>query len=421
MKILVYPHDMNMGGSQLNAIELAAQVKKLGHEVIVFGHDGVLRERVAELGLEFVEAPRARIRPTPSIVGALRRLVEERGIDIVHGYEWPPALETTLALGYKHRTKAVSTVLSMSVAPFIPRHVSLMVGTEQIAAVERDSKRSLVGLMEPPVDTILNTPDIDVGTDSFAATWNLDPEVPVISIVSRLAHEMKLEGILAAIAVVERCNEARPLQLLIVGDGPAGDEVREAVHRANKRMGKDRIVLTGQLEDPRPAYQLADVVLGMGGSALRAMAFRKPLIVQGEKGYWETLRVETLPEFLWQGWYGVGTGAAGGEQQLFDRLSKLLEDDELRTECATFSLATVRERFSLELGAERQVRFYRAALERQIRLRSYLESMIRATMGFARYYLQRSAARFGGKVSRDDFNATPVTAGLAGDRTEVRA
>lgn len=421
MKILVYPHDMNMGGSQLNAIELAAQVKKLGHEVIVFGHDGVLRERVAELGLEFVEAPRARVRPTPSIVGALRRLVEEREIDIIHGYEWPPALEMALALGYKNHSKAVSTVLSMSVAPFIPKHIPLLVGTEQIAAVERDSGRLLVGLMEPPVDTVLNAPGIDVGAGAFLDRWKLDPDVPIISIVSRLAHEMKLEGILAAVAVVERCNAARPLQLLIVGDGPASDEVREAARRANLRMGKEQIILTGQLEDPRPAYHVADVVLGMGGSALRAMAFRKPVIVQGENGYWETLRVETLHEFLWHGWYGVGTGAAGGESRLFERLADLLEDAEVRRACAEFSLATVRERFSLEIAAERQIGFYRAALERKNSLGKYLVSMGRAATGFARYNLQRSAARFGGKISRDDFNAIPVVAGSTADRTEVKA
>jgi len=93
VKILVYPHDMNMGGSQLNAIELAGAVRDLGHEVGIVGHPGSLEARVAELGLEFIALPAPGRRPSPTMVRALRSLMSERGIDVIHGYEWPPALE----------------------------------------------------------------------------------------------------------------------------------------------------------------------------------------------------------------------------------------------------------------------------------------------------------------------------------------
>ena len=33
MKVLVYPHTMEIGGSQLNAIEIAAAVRDRGHDV----------------------------------------------------------------------------------------------------------------------------------------------------------------------------------------------------------------------------------------------------------------------------------------------------------------------------------------------------------------------------------------------------
>lgn len=421
MRILIYPHDMNMGGSQLNAIEIAAQVQRLGHEVIIFGQDGVLRDRVNELGLEFIEAPRASLRPTPSIVTALRRIVAEREIDIVHGYEWPPALEAALALGYKQREKVVSTVLSMSVAPFIPGHIPLMVGTEQIAAIERENKRDLVGLMEPPVDTTLNHPLINVQGQKFADAWNLDLAIPIVSVVSRLAHEMKLEGILSAIAVVEHLNTVSPLQLLVVGDGPARNEVTIAARQANQRMGSERIILTGQLDDPRPAYQLADIVLGMGGSALRAMAFQKPLIVQGEKGFWEILSERSLPEFLWQGWYGVGTGTEAGQERLSEALTSLLRDENLRKECAELSLSIVSGRFSLEVAAERQIIFYREAMNRRPSLIHYLASMFRATTRFGKYNGERIIAKIRGRISVDDFNATPAISMKEIQNDEVKA
>ena len=55
MRIAVYPHDLGIGGSQLNAIEIAAGVRDLGHHPFVVGRPGALVERIHELGLEFVE------------------------------------------------------------------------------------------------------------------------------------------------------------------------------------------------------------------------------------------------------------------------------------------------------------------------------------------------------------------------------
>ncbi len=79
--------------------------------------------------------------------------------------------------------------------------------------------------------------------------------------------------------------------------------------------------MTGQMTDPRDAYAAADIMLGMGGSALRAMAFAKPLVVQGERGYWRLLTPESLDFFLDKGWYWLGDGSDGApllEQILVD-------------------------------------------------------------------------------------------------------
>src|SRR5207237_10898328 len=75
------------------------------------------------------------------------------------------------------------------------------------------------------------------------------------------------------------------LDLVIVGTGDAEDVVRRKAEAANRRLGRPAVVLVGPMNDPRPAYAAADLVLGQGGSAIRAMSFTKPLIVIGEKGF----------------------------------------------------------------------------------------------------------------------------------------
>lgn len=406
MRILVYPHDLGIGGSQLNAIELAAAVQRLGHEVIVYGRPGPLNRRIEELGLEFVPSPEPHLRPTPSVVKALVQLARERNIDVMHGYEWPPALESLIASRRTPGTAAVATVMSMSVAPFIPKSMPLLVGTQEILKTEQKFGRTSVALLEPPVDLDANNPSCDAAGTDFCSSWGLDQAAFTVVLVSRLAKELKLEGILAAIDCVGLLSKEFRIQLLIAGDGPARQLVESHAQSVNAASGRDVIVLTGELEDPRAAYAVADVALGMGGSALRALAFAKPLIVQGERGFWELLTPDTLPLFLEQGWYGVGPGTQHGAERLAPLLRGLLLNESRRQTLGSFGLSTVRERFSLTRAAVVLEDFYSQAIESAGEVHRGQD--VGALARFAGYQFMTRLRRFLGPTPTDDFNSRPV-------------
>ena len=405
MKVVVYPHRMEIGGSQLNAIELGAAVAGLGHEVIVFGQPGGLVERVRELGLEFVAAPAPRGRPAPKVMRALRQLVRERGVDVVHGYEWTTALEAYWGPRMLDGVPAVATVMSMAVAPFLPLDMPLVVGTEQIADHERRAGRHAVAVIEPPVDVVQNAPGV-ADVDAFRREFALDPYALTVVSVSRLAAELKLEGLLAAIEVAGRLDG---MQLVITGDGPSRPEVEAAAERANVAAMRRAVVLTGELRDPRPAYAAADVALGMGGSALRAMAFARPLIVQGEQGFWETLTPATAERFLWTGWYGAGDGREHGPARLEALLGGLLDDRGRRLSVGAYARELVEERFSLHSAALRQLELYQRALETVPSDRRALLAPSGASAAkLAAYRFQSRLDQVRGRFSADDFNAKAV-------------
>lgn len=408
MRIVVYPHDLEIGGSQLNAIELAAAVRDAGHDVILFGRRGALNARIDQLGLEFVEAPPQGRRPSPSTAAALRELVVERAVDVIHGYEWPPILDAVLAASRGRHVDVVGTVMSMSVPTFIPRSIELVVGTEEIAAHERRIGRARTHVIEPPVDTEFNDRTRLTGVDAFRAEHGLDDgRINVVS-VARFARELKLEGTLTAIEVVGRLAERYPVRLVLAGDGPAVDVVRAHAERVNHAAGADTVVLTGRLDDPRPAYAAADVSLGMGGSALRALAFGSPLVVQGERGFWETLTPMTLDGFLWTGWYGIGEDASKGGEALEQRLSALLEDPSLRAELGQYGHELVRSRFALDRAARIQEEVYREALAQPVQ--GVARAELAALGRYGAYYARKRWARSRGREAADDFNARPVTA-----------
>lgn len=407
MKIVVYPHELGMGGSQLNAIELAAAVRDLGHEVMVFGRPGALNARLDELGVEFVQAPPPGKRPSPTTARALADLVNERAVDVIHGYEWPPTLDAVLATRRGADAVVVSTVMSMSVPPFIPRSVPLIVGTEEIAAAERASGRSRTDVLEPPVDLAFNDLHDAAGREAFMARHGIgDDRVNIVS-VARFARELKLEGTLTAIDVVGELAQTAPVRLVLVGDGPARDEVEARAAAVNERCGAGTIVLTGQIDDPRPAYAGADIALGMGGSALRALAYAAPLVVQGERGFWKALTPDSVDDFLWTGWYGIGEGAEHGAAALRRELLPLVDDLALRRTRGDYGLQLVRGRFSLTRAAQIQVRLYEEAMSRPARAAAASE--LAALGRYGGYYARKRLRRALGNEAVDDFNSRPVT------------
>jgi glycosyltransferase involved in cell wall biosynthesis len=407
LRILVYPHGMHVGGSQLNAIELAAAVRDLGHEVAVIGEPGPLVDRVTALGMEHIPISARRRRPSPTVTAKLRSLIRSRGIDIVHGYEWPPALEANAAVYTGGRAAAVATVMSMAVAPFLPASMHLVVGTAALQRHTAARRPGPVHLIEPPVDVEQNAPGHP--TDDFRAEFGLGPGYLDIVAVTRLSPQLKLEGILTAIDAIGELARSEPVRLIVVGDGVARDTVAARDEAANQHAGRRAVVLTGELLDPRPAYAAADIMLGMGGSALRALAFGRPLVVQGEEAFWELLTPDSCGLFLEQGWYGVGDGT-GGAERLTAALRRLLADPVERAALGAFGRDLVVNRFSLQRAAQVQEDIYRQALAVRQPASARTRDGLRSIAGLAAHKAKRRYESLRRTAARDDFNAPTLAA-----------
>ena len=406
MRIVVFPNSLGLGGSQINAIDLGAEMVRRGHRVTVFAPPGPLRERVLAQGMDHVAAPaRPRVRPSPSVVRELRAVVRATGADLVHAYEWPPILEAFYGCRVPSGLPVVGTVMSMGVAPFIPAPVPLVVGTEQIAETER-RRRDIVHVIEPPVDLLANDPAETSPPDREQALGT-DPEVLVV-VVSRLAHQLKLEGLLGAIRAMGRLAEEASVHLAVVGDGPARVQVEQEAARVNGAAGRPVVTMVGEVADPRPWYAAADVALGMGSSALRAMAFEKPLVVQGELGFWRLLTPQTLSGFLHTGWYGIGSGG-DGSPALEGLLRELVASPETRRELGRFARTVVEERFSLTRAADLQEEIYTAVLDDPWHARQ-LGTLGRPVARLVDYEVRRRYARVRGRAAEDDFNAIQAQA-----------
>lgn len=417
----MYPHSMEVGGSQLNAIQLAGSLRDRGHEVIVLSEPGPLVERVRKMALEHVQLPRHWGRPSPKVIRTIGRLVRRRRIDVVHGHEWPPIIEAFLGASLSHRTAVVGTVMSMSVASFLPRNVPLTVGTELIRQVATAGGHRHVELLEPPVDTKADNPSIE--GRSFRAELGVRPDEVLLTMVCRLVPDLKLEGLLSACnAVRELAVAGHPVRLMIVGDGRARRDVARRATEVNAAAGYKAVLMTGEMADPGPAYAAADIIIGQGGSALRGMAFGKPLVVIGEEGFSELLTPESLPVFLRQGWYGLGSGSLGaGAPALRIALEGLVRSPELRCELGLLGRRLTEQRFSLNRAAEIVENLYSTAMQHPAPCERVMLDFVHVIAGLIRSKIVRKYQRWAGKASTDDSNARHLIAAVLanGNRSEL--
>jgi glycosyltransferase involved in cell wall biosynthesis len=366
LRILVYPHDLGIGGSQINAIDLAAGVAAAGHEVIVYGIPGPLEAYIAKRGLRFVPARPLRYRPAPSRIVQLASIARRERLDIVHAYEWPPCLDAYFGAGLGLGVPVVCTVLGMKVMPYVPASVPLIMGTAELGEAARQVQEGNVWVLEPPIDVDNDHPGIDPST--FRKTHGIaDTELLVVS-VSRLAIDLKLDALVRAIDAVDLLAGRCPVRLVVVGGGPALAALSERARAVNDKWGRSVVTLPGPALDPRLAYAAADVVVGMGSSALRALAIGRPVVVQGERGFSEVFEPSTLELFLGQGFYGLANDEAGSAR-LADQLDGLLSNSVRRAQLGEFGRKVVSERFSLSRAVGVQLAIYEQVLRDRSRHR----------------------------------------------------
>lgn len=149
------------------------------------------------------------------------------------------------------------------------------------------------------------------------------------------------------------------------------------------------VLVTGSLPDPSPAYAAADVVLGMGGSVLRGMAYAKPAIVLGADGFCEPVTRRTMTSFDWQGYYGVGDG---GEYGLLPHLMELAADAAERRRRGEWSRAVVEEHHSLRRAALLLENIYGNALGRRHGLAERTGSLARSAAELGSFLTHRLLA-----------------------------
>lgn len=362
MRLLVFCPQLHIGGTQINAIELAEAIRdRYRFEVVLFASPGPLVTLINQKGLRYIEAPTVNHYPSRAIHRSLARALDQEKPDLVHVWTVVDYLDAFFPVTIKRRIPLLVTdMVSDYMFHGLPRFLVTTFGTPERTDYARTHGRKNAKALVPPVNIGENAPDA-VSTKQFDRQWNKDGSEFTLVTVSRITHSLKSESIERTMHSVERLNKDFKVCFFLVGEGDAFDRFQILANVLNERMGRRAIVLTGQLVDPRPAYATADVVIGMGGSALRGLAFGKPVVVLGKDGFSKLVSPESASDFLYKGFYGIGDGDPDN-LQFTQLISSLLQSISYREEISRFGRQFVETHFSIEtVGAQ---------------LKSYCESVV---------------------------------------------
>jgi glycosyltransferase involved in cell wall biosynthesis len=223
---------------------------------------------------------------------ALRRLVEQRGIDIVHSHDYKTDL-LALALAWRARVIPVATVhnwcglSSRERFLYYPVDKYLLRGFPLVIAVSAQIRAELErqGVRPDRIRTLLNGVDVEVFRRNPAASaaaraeLGVAPEDVVIGAVGRLEGEKRFDVLIEAVAAL---RERYPrLWLMLVGEG----SWRPRLEALAARHGiQDRCALLGYRPDVIRVCQAFDVFAqssddeGTSNALLEAMALEIPIV-----------------------------------------------------------------------------------------------------------------------------------------------
>ncbi|MFF7592602.1 glycosyltransferase family 4 protein [Kitasatospora purpeofusca] len=381
VRVLVHLNNLALGGAQLNAVDIARTLRDRGHDPVLFaqGVDGPapLVEVAAGHGLDVVVAGGPDT-PHSEVRRRLGRLAAEHGSQLLHAWEVRAARNSYFGPGRYGRIPVVTTFYGIRMLRGLPRHQPLVLGLGALLGDGRAFGHRDVSLIEPPVNTATDAPGLVDGA-AFRRQHGIGDDELLLAIVTRLVPALEKDaGAELTVDAVRHLDDPR-VRLVIVGTGPSLEPLRARAAAANEALGRPAVLVPGQLADPRPAYQGADIVLGMGGSALRGLAFGKPVVVHGAAGYAAVHEPGPLVEpHASRCMYGFGDGSRSPEA-LAAQLRGLLDDPARRAELGAWGREWVVGRFSLESVTGAFEELYARVLARPGRTVGWLKDLEQMT------------------------------------------
>jgi glycosyltransferase involved in cell wall biosynthesis len=300
MKVIQILPELNAGGVERGALEIAARLVRDGHESLVVSHGGRLVDELENAGSRHVTMPVHRKNVASLLqVRAMRKFLTDEQPDIVHIRSRVPGWITWLAwrgMNGKTRPRLVSTVHGFY---SVNAYSAIMTRGERVIAVSNCTRDYILENYPRTPPEIVRVIPRGIAPECYgtgfepAADWlaKWRAEHPTLAgkhvlllpgRITRLKGHVDFFNLIAALK-----NDGLEVHGLIAGDThPKKRDYLDELKQDVERLGIfDELTFLGHRGDIREVMAVSDVVFALsqqpesfGRTVLEAMALGKPVV-----------------------------------------------------------------------------------------------------------------------------------------------
>jgi glycosyltransferase involved in cell wall biosynthesis len=310
--ILQVVPELDTGGAEKSAIEMAEAVTRAGGVCLVASQGGRMEAALDEAGGELVRLPLATKNPLrmAANITALRRVIRARGVDLVHARSRAPAWSALAAArlaGVPFVTTYHGAYNQKSLSKSF--YNSVMARGDIVIANSRYTANLLMHRHGTPTERV-RVVYRGVDVDRFApraisperimalrAAWGVSPETRIVLQVARLTRWKGQDTVIGAAARVLQQTDMGDVAVVLAGDAQGRHDYERELHEMIAANGlRDRIKLVGHVEDVPAACRAATLVVvasreaeAFGRASAEAQAAARPVVVADRGALPETL------------------------------------------------------------------------------------------------------------------------------------
>jgi len=290
--ILMALMGLDIGGAETHVVELAKQLNKEGHRIVVASNGGVYVKELEDVGIKHYKVPMNK-RSLGSIRKSyyvLKDIIKKENPDIVHSHARIPGF----ICGLIKRRMNFTFITTAHWVFYTGMGLKYITNWGQkVVAVSDDIKDYLIknyGIDKNDIFVTINGIDTDkfspkIKGKSVMKEFNLTEQDNTLVYVSRMDEDRALVAKQLIELVPELNKRIRRFRILIVGGGNVFDKLKARSKEVNASIGRECITMVGPRTDINELVAVGKVFVGVSRAALEAMAAAKPVIIAGNEGY----------------------------------------------------------------------------------------------------------------------------------------
>ncbi|MDX2505571.1 MAG: glycosyltransferase family 4 protein [Gammaproteobacteria bacterium] len=365
LRIAHFIDTQNKGGAEVTLMDLCIYQKQAGHDVIVFHHNNdYITKSCVHHQIGQVDIPAYRFYKStytlPLYAFSCAKILKQLNIDVLHSHLFGPITGNALATkltGCKH----IGTLHDIYMIEDKPARAKLLQLTSKLqtklVCVSNNMADFYIKHMKSAPEkilTIYNAARIPESPSAEAehklmTHYQIAENDLIITAVGRLVPLKRVDRIIHSLNTIDRAD----VKLVIIGDGPEASSLRALVTSLNL---DGQVIFTGEISNVSDLLYLSHIFTqfssteGLSVSIIEAMACKLPCVVSDVGGN---------AELIVEGQTGYVIDSER-DDLLVNRLHRLLEDEELRSQFGTRAFSHFNDHFTFDKFQHAYLDLYRA-------------------------------------------------------------